>query len=273
MAADDFKTVFAAESDSDHSDDIKHNTSEDSKELLRFRDEWTKELIVSTNYTHSVEKEKTFKVAGFGIQNSLSVDEELHGKSVSNCSLNNEPFKTSCSSKQDVKYCPSKDVILLDLPNPDTKQNTGNKPWKKQKLCNKDVDAENFLELLIADIDEITVIPFFDLQLPREIGLKIFHFLGIKDLCYCASVSKSWRNLADDELLWFNFGVVLGFVPMNTTVSEKSDWKGFVRECINERRQLEGRWKERICKVDVMEYERGTKKCGFFFGRKGRCPG
>jgi len=37
--------------------------------------------------------------------------------------------------------------------------------------------------------DEINTIPFFDIQLPREIALIIFSYLDVKDLCTCALVS------------------------------------------------------------------------------------
>ena len=37
--------------------------------------------------------------------------------------------------------------------------------------------------------EEINEIPFFDLELPREIGIRIFRHLSPSDLCRCSLVS------------------------------------------------------------------------------------
>ena len=39
--------------------------------------------------------------------------------------------------------------------------------------------------------DEINTVPFFDVQLPRELALIIFGYLGMQDLGRCAAVSES----------------------------------------------------------------------------------
>lgn len=65
------------------------------------------------------------------------------------------------------------------------------------------VKGHSFLDILISDLDEINSIPFFDVQLPREIAMVIFQHLNAKDLCRCAMVSKSWSSLATDNLLWY----------------------------------------------------------------------
>ena len=39
--------------------------------------------------------------------------------------------------------------------------------------------------------EEINEIPFFDHELPRELALKIFQHLDIKDLCNCSQVSTA----------------------------------------------------------------------------------
>lgn len=48
--------------------------------------------------------------------------------------------------------------------------------------------TETLLDQLIADIDEITEIPFFDIKIPREVAVKIFQHLDVKDLCNCSQV-------------------------------------------------------------------------------------
>ncbi|KAL8573819.1 hypothetical protein ACOMHN_019093 [Nucella lapillus] len=78
------------------------------------------------------------------------------------------------------------------------------------------------------DLNEISEIPFFDVSLPREVAIKIFWHLDIIDLCRCAQVSKSWRSLAEDELLWCNISHSLGFETDALTV-EHSNWKSRIR--------------------------------------------
>lgn len=240
----------------------------DSEELQQFLTTWKQELTVSKNSNHDGETSRENSQINyehtltqdpcnydrFSEENTSNIKEfsSLETYSIDNKNENKcKPDHDSQSSDQ------SKDIILLNLPNPDKKQHiNSNKTWKRQKLGGEN-EHENLLELLISDIDEITVVPFFDLQLPKEIGLKIFQFLSIIDLCHCAVVSKSWKHLADDDMLWYSFGVRLGFVGRDLLVSEKTNWKDFIYKCITEQRQMQSRWKERICKVDSMEYERG----------------
>lgn len=227
--------------------------SEDSEELLRsFRTAWRQELEDSRQSKSDTldvdcdnEDNKDLRLSTFSF-NKIKQDKTKPQQNL------NLKLKSLNQSKQD--------IVLISLPNPAAHQTCPTrKTSKKQKLDGISLDnEENLLELLISDIDEITVIPFFDMQLPREIGLKIFQFLDIKDLCHCAVVSKSWRNLAEDEILWFNFAAKLGFAANNSIVSEKTDWKGFIHKRITEQSHLQSRWKERVCKVDVMEYERGN---------------
>ena len=47
----------------------------------------------------------------------------------------------------------------------------------------------SFIDKLIEDLDEINTVPFFDIQLPKEIAIVIFHNLSMKDLGRCAQVS------------------------------------------------------------------------------------
>jgi len=60
----------------------------------------------------------------------------------------------------------------------------------------------SLVDRLIADLDEINTVPFFDVQLPRELALIIFGYLGMQDLGRCAAVSRSWHSLAEDNVLW-----------------------------------------------------------------------
>jgi len=46
------------------------------------------------------------------------------------------------------------------------------------------------LKLMFALQNELDDVPFFDVSLPREIAVKIFGFLEMKDLCSCSQVSS-----------------------------------------------------------------------------------
>jgi F-box/WD-40 domain protein 8 len=250
--------------------------SEDLEEILKFRSEWKKELENSRKTSNGnskdnsvLQQEQQKDYSPECEHDSLVTQDERDLERSKNdvtrtdriLSLNLSHKEKSDSDKKVPGDCQPKELVLLSLPNPDAKEKqNSNESYAKKQRINKS-EEENLLELLIADIDEITVIPFFDLQLPREIGLKIFRSLSIQDLCQCASVSKSWRNLAEDELLWFNLGVKLGFVGGGeTAISDHVGWKGFVHESVIEQRHLRSRWKERICRIDAMEYERGEKE-------------
>lgn len=252
--------------------------NDNSDELDRFRSAWKEELLESKNNAKKSEKlsqnakqishknfnEDTHKQDRYGEtfkNDSKDLFQISSSPSSSAYHINNEA-KHDLKCNADPKAKSSTDVILLNLPNPGIKQNVSSSQTKKKRRHDADLNKhENLLEVLIADIDEITVVPFFDLQLPREIGLKIFQFLSMKDLCHCAIVSKSWKHLADDEMLWYNFGVKHGFVESDSLISEMIDWKGFICKCVIEQRQMQSKWRERICRVDVMEYERGEVLC------------
>ncbi|XP_045173607.2 F-box/WD repeat-containing protein 8-like isoform X2 [Mercenaria mercenaria] len=119
-----------------------------------------------------------------------------------------------------------------------------------------EVPNERLLDKLISDIDEITEIPFFDISLPREVAVKIFQYLSIKDLCSCAQVSKSWCSLAEDELLWCRLCHRLGHEKIFTT-QEKDNWKQIVRHNVERQRTLISNWKNRTGKLLPLEYVKG----------------
>ncbi|XP_023217830.1 F-box/WD repeat-containing protein 8-like, partial [Centruroides sculpturatus] len=111
--------------------------------------------------------------------------------------------------------------------------------------------AKTLVDTLIKDLDEINEIPFFDISLPREIALKIFFHLDVVDLCRCAQVSRSWKSLAEDELLWYNISCELGFQKGLT--SEVSKWKKEVTHAIQAEKKIRSNWKNRIGRLYEME--------------------
>ncbi|XP_071110859.1 F-box/WD repeat-containing protein 8-like [Haliotis cracherodii] len=120
--------------------------------------------------------------------------------------------------------------------------------------------SERFLDLFIADLDEINEIPFFDVSLPREVAVQIFKHLAMEDLCHCAQVSKSWRSLADDELLWCQVCHQLGY-DQDVFTLEKTNWKNVVRHHIQQRRTLITNWKGRLGKLFQLQHPQGGVMC------------
>ncbi|XP_033116335.1 F-box/WD repeat-containing protein 8-like isoform X2 [Anneissia japonica] len=108
--------------------------------------------------------------------------------------------------------------------------------------------------------DEINDIPFFDIEIPRELGIKIFQYLSMQDLCNCAQVSSSWRSLADDQLLWFPFYKALGF-STDVTIDSEASWKLAVRDGLMQRDLLINNWKGRIGRVTTLEHITGGVLC------------
>ena len=150
------------------------------------------------------------------------------------------------------------EIVLFSLPQP---SQTGGQitsvTLKEGSFCTKS-SKKSLVDQLIEDIDEITSIPFFDLSLPKEVGIQIFSHLELKDLCACAQVSKSWRILAEDELIWYRMGCKLGYVQdRDLVVVDRANWKATVQCSTLEERHLRRNWKERICRLSSLEFERG----------------
>ena len=125
---------------------------------------------------------------------------------------------------------------------------------------------ESLVDLLIADIDEITSIPFFDLELPKEIAVNVFSYLSVRDLANCCSVNKQWKAIAEDDLIWFN---IYHHLKLNkrdnlVVVDDRDHWKLFVRDEVVARRVVQQKWRERLCEVRDLEYEKGKQTMLFF---------
>lgn len=161
-------------------------------------------------------------------------------------------------------------IVLLNLPEPITRNacnNTSDCKIQQSKIAISTVRSKkSLLEQLIDDINEITSIPFFDLSLPKEVGIQIFNHLRVKDLCACAQVSKSWKILSEDELIWYRVGCKLGYIQERDSAAiDRANWKAFVRERILEERELRRNWKERMCRLSSMEFERGETAVSTIF--------
>ncbi|XP_054852125.1 F-box/WD repeat-containing protein 8 [Eublepharis macularius] len=119
---------------------------------------------------------------------------------------------------------------------------------------------EDFLGQLIRDLNEINEVPFFDVQLPYELALKIFWFLSRTELGRCAQVSKAWKILAEDQVLWFQLCQQEGFMP-DSQISDSPCWKMTLLECREKEKALRTNWKNRIGAVSQLQYELGKVLC------------
>ncbi|XP_064153580.1 F-box/WD repeat-containing protein 8 [Anguilla rostrata] len=112
---------------------------------------------------------------------------------------------------------------------------------QKQPQC-KVARGDAFVEQLIQDLNEINDIPFFDVELPYELALKIFQYLSRAELGRCAQVSKAWKVLAEDELLWYGLCLKEGY-HSDSGVSDSPCWKSTLRDCLENERDLRYNWK------------------------------
>lgn len=245
------------------------DSAEDNEELRFFRDKWKAELRRDV-----LDGSSNFQVDGENLKLELR-NKNFPG--VVHCfggevrQLGNRLNTVEClrlsdespSTPEDKSTRPiakeNSEIVLLNLPEPKdvSDRELQQRGQSKQPTCIKE-STKSLLDQLIEDIDEITSIPFFDLSLPKEVGIQIFNHLGVRELCVCAQVSKSWKVLAEDELIWFHVGCKLGYVQERDCAAiDKVNWKGFIRDSILEERELRRNWKERICGLSSLEFERG----------------
>ncbi|XP_043353723.1 F-box/WD repeat-containing protein 8 isoform X2 [Dermochelys coriacea] len=118
----------------------------------------------------------------------------------------------------------------------------------------------DLLGQLIRDLNEINEVPFFDIQLPYELALKIFQYLGRTELGRCAQVSRTWKVLAEDEVLWYRLCQQEGYLP-DASISDCSCWKLALQDCHAKERILRTNWKNRIGAVSQLQYELGKVLC------------
>lgn len=181
---------------------------------------------------------------------------ENSGSSGKLCQFSEEKYVSIVVNRNDTVN------VLFSLPQPsqtgEQTSSVGDRELQRiQSVCTKN-SKKSLVDQLIEDIDEITTIPFFDLSLPREVGIKIFSHLDFKDLCTCAQVSKTWRILAEDELIWYRVGCQLGYVQdRDCAAIDRANWKAIVQERMLEERNLRRNWKERMCRLSSLEFERG----------------
>ena len=250
-------------------------TAGDSEELQLFRQTWKNELRKCRSDGTESNREKLRgcqhleteallrnKFRCFGEERrQLNVDLGDKVDSLECLNENSGSFWKSYHNTEEKSIPTSNqnETVLFVLPQPGEQSNSVSdcKRLKLQPDSTKN-NKKSLVDQLIEDIDEITSIPFFDLSLPKEVGIQIFSHLEFKDLCACAQVSKSWKMLAEDELLWYRVGCKLGYGEENDCLTiDRTNWKTFVQHGMLKERDLKRNWKERICRLSGLEFERG----------------
>ncbi|XP_060468391.1 F-box/WD repeat-containing protein 8 isoform X1 [Panthera onca] len=113
--------------------------------------------------------------------------------------------------------------------------------------------GEQLVDQLIRDLNEMDDVPFFDIQLPYELAINIFQYLDRKDLGRCAQVSKTWKVIAEDEVLWYRLCRQEGHLP-ESSISDYSCWKLIFQECRAKENMLRTNWKNRKGAVSELEH-------------------
>ncbi|XP_061586516.1 F-box/WD repeat-containing protein 8 [Cololabis saira] len=119
---------------------------------------------------------------------------------------------------------------------------------------------EELVAQLIEDLNEVNEIPFFDIELPYELALKIFQYLTCTELGRCAQVSRAWRVLAEDGVLWFRKCTREGY-HQHASVSDSPCWKSSLRDCRNSAKAVRSNWKNRVGSISQLQFELGKVLC------------
>ncbi|XP_068165993.1 F-box/WD repeat-containing protein 8 isoform X2 [Antennarius striatus] len=137
-------------------------------------------------------------------------------------------------------------------------------------VCSTSVQQENpqrktkkddkLLDQLIQDLNDVNDIPFFDIELPYELALKIFQYLDCTELGRCAQVSRAWRVLAEDGILWFKMCRKEGY-HQDSSVSDSPCWKSTLRDCRNTTRTVCTNWKNRVGSISQLQFDLGKVLC------------
>uniref|UniRef100_A0A1E1XKZ9 Putative wd40 domain protein n=1 Tax=Amblyomma sculptum TaxID=1581419 RepID=A0A1E1XKZ9_AMBSC len=209
--------------------DLRGKTSEETGRLARDGANGTKQagkrrLVQLEPNLHRLEQPRAFDIADRLLQGEILTDDDLFESKKRASRSRTAPVE--CSDEPPLSSC-------------------------KPPLA----DCASLVDTFINDLNEIDEIPFFDICLPREVAINIFKHLDIVDLCRCAQVSRSWKSIADDELLWHRHSCRMGFADEMVAL-EKSNWKDYLREQVQKEARLRHNWKNRIGRLYDLEYAR-----------------
>uniref|UniRef100_A0A7N6BFE5 F-box domain-containing protein n=1 Tax=Anabas testudineus TaxID=64144 RepID=A0A7N6BFE5_ANATE len=136
-------------------------------------------------------------------------------------------------------------------------QSTSSESLQPQTKTRKE---EKLVDQLIEDLNEVNDIPFFDIELPYELALKIFQYLSCTELGRCAQVSRAWRVLAEDGVLWFKMCMNEGY-HQGASVSDSPCWKSTLRDCRSSAKTVCFNWKNRVGSISQLQFELGKVLC------------
>lgn len=114
-------------------------------------------------------------------------------------------------------------------------------------------EPEPLVDQLIRDLNEMDDVPFFDVHLPYELAINIFQYLNRRELGLCAQVSKTWKVIAEDEVLWYRLCRQEGHLP-HSRFSDYTCWKLILQECLAREHKLRANWKNRKGAVSELEH-------------------
>ncbi|XP_062307094.1 F-box/WD repeat-containing protein 8 [Osmerus eperlanus] len=120
--------------------------------------------------------------------------------------------------------------------------------------------SEKLVDQFIQDLNEVNDIPFFDVELPYELALKIFRYLNRTELGRCAQVSKAWGCLAEDSVLWYKLCQKEGY-HREASVSDSPSWKSTLRDCKLSDHTVCSNWKNRVGSISQLQFELGKILC------------
>uniref|UniRef100_A0A8D0HAZ1 F-box and WD repeat domain containing 8 n=1 Tax=Sphenodon punctatus TaxID=8508 RepID=A0A8D0HAZ1_SPHPU len=80
------------------------------------------------------------------------------------------------------------------------------------------------------------------------------------ELGRCAQVSRTWKVLAEDQVLWYRLCQQEGYLP-DTNISDCPCWKLVFQDCRGKEQTLRINWKNRIGAVSQLQYELGKVLC------------
>lgn len=130
----------------------------------------------------------------------------------------------------------------------------------QQQPLKKALRGEKLVDQLIQDLNEVNDIPFFDMELPYELALKIFQYLDWTELGRCAQVSKAWGQLAEDQVLWYRLCMKAGYQE-GAGVSDSPCWKSTLRDCRSSHNTVRSNWKSRVGSIVQLQFELGKVLC------------
>eukprot|EP00039_Didymoeca_costata_P003204 m.65987 g.65987 ORF g.65987 m.65987 type:complete len:624 (-) comp11776_c0_seq1:56-1927(-) len=100
---------------------------------------------------------------------------------------------------------------------------------------------EDFVGLLIDDLNELNEIPLFDVKLPVEVAIRILQHLDMVSLARCSQTCKDWNQLASDTQIWHRIAIKNQYPVCERREGEH--WKDFCKRHVLHTRMLDERWR------------------------------